>query len=66
MPRIAGVKFTKNASGKVTHVTLSKKHFAQLIEDLEDASSLQKARKGNTVPWEDARKRINKKFGLKD
>lgn len=66
MAQIAGVKFIKNASGKVTHVTLSKKYFLQFIEDLEDAASLQKARKSNSVPWEEARKIINKKFGFKD
>lgn len=66
MAKIAGVTFIKSSSGRVTHVKLSKKHFAKLIEDLEDSAAMQKARKGNTVPWEEAKQRLNKKFGFKD
>ena len=66
MPRIAGLKLHKTTSGKVTHVTLSRKHFGNIIEDLIDAAEMEKARKGDTVPWEVARKAINKKHKLKD
>ncbi len=66
MARIAGLKVIKNASGKVTHVTLSKKHFNHIVEDLLDSAEMEKARKGDTIPWEEAKKSINKKFRFKD
>ena len=66
MAQIAGVTFIKSATGKVTHVKLSKKYFAKLIEDLEDSAVMQKARKGESIAWNEARTKINKKFGFKD
>ena len=66
MVRIAGVRLVKNKAGKVTHVTLSMKHHAKLLEDMVDHAEIMAARKGETVPWSEARKRINKKFGFKD
>ena len=66
MARIAGLKLVKSTSGKVTHVTLSRKHFGSIVEDLIDAAEMKKARKGDTIPWEEARKAINKKHSLKD
>ena len=58
MAQIAGVTFIKSTSGRVTHVKLSKKYFAKLIEDLEDSAAMNKARKGETVPWEAAKKSL--------
>lgn len=66
MARIAGLKLHKSTSGKVTHVTLSRKHFTEIVEDLIDVAELKAARKGDTIPWEEARKAINKKHRLKD
>ena len=66
MAQIAGVTLIKNASGKTTHVKLSRKHFAKLVEDFEDAAAMKTARKGESISWEEARKKLNKKFGLKD
>ncbi len=66
MARIAGVKLIKNNSGKVTHATLSMKHHAKYLEDLIDAAEMEQARKGVSVPWEEAKKRIDKKFGFKE
>jgi hypothetical protein len=64
MARIAGLKLIKSTSGKVTHVTLSIKHFGSVVEDLIDIAEMEKARKGDTIPWEDAKKIINKKHRL--
>ncbi len=61
MARIAGLKLVKSTSGKVTHVTLSRKHFGQIIEDLIDAAEMEKARKSPSIPWEEAKKRLLKK-----
>lgn len=58
MAQIAGVTFIKSSTGRVTHVKLSKKYFAKLIEDLEDAAAMNKARKGETMPWEAAKKSL--------
>ncbi|XVJ64765.1 MAG: DUF2442 domain-containing protein [Lacibacter sp.] len=33
-------------------------HLSKKAEDLKDAAAMQKARKGNTVPWEEAKKRL--------
>ena len=64
MTRIAGVKMIRNATGKVTHVTLSVRHHREYLEDMLDGLEMAKARKGKFVPWEDAKKRIEKKFEL--
>ena len=61
MARIAGLKLHKTTAGKVTHVTLSRKHFGSIVEDLIDAADLDKARKSPAVPWEEAKKRLLKK-----
>ena len=66
MPRIAGFKAIKNRSGKVTHVTLSMRHHAALLQNMLDLADMEKARKGDTVDWEDAKKMINKKHRLRN
>ena len=66
MATIAGVTLLRNAAGRTTHVKLSKKHFKELVEDLEDAIAIKKARRGDTISWEEAKKKINRKFGFKD
>lgn len=66
MAKIAGVTLLKNGSGKVTHVKMSKKYFAKMVEDFEDAMAMEKESKGDTIPWDEARQKLNKKFGFKD
>lgn len=66
MARIAGATPIKNAAGKVTHVKLSVKHHGKYLEDLFLSKHMDEARKGESVPWEEAKARINKKFGFKD
>ena len=66
MAQIAGVTLVKNSAGQTTHVKLSKKHFKDFVEDMEDAIAIKKARRGETISWDEARKKINKKFGFKD
>ena len=67
MARIAGFKAVKNNSGKITHVLLSMKEHAEYLQNLIDLAEMEKARsKAKIVPWEEARKRINKKLSLKD
>jgi hypothetical protein len=58
MAKIAGVKFIKSPSGKITHATLSMKHHAKYLEDLLDAADMEKARKGDTMSWDDAKKQL--------
>jgi len=66
MAKIAGLKLIKSATGKVTHVTLSMKYHAKLLEDMFDHQEIVQARKGEMVPWDEAKKRINRKFKFKD
>ena len=54
----------KNATGKVTHVTLSERHHREYPEDMLDGLEMAKARKGKFVLYEEAKKRIEKKFRL--
>jgi len=66
MAKIAGFKPVKNTAGKITHVLLSMKDHGEYLQNLIDLAEMEKARKGDTVPWEETRKRINKKFSFKD
>ncbi len=66
MARIAGFKTIKNSSGKVTHVTLSMRHHAALLQNMLDLADMEKSRKGDTVDWNDAKKVINKKHRLRN
>ena len=56
MTRIAGLKLIKTPSGKVTHVTLSMKYHAKLIEDMLDHTLIAGAAKDECIPWEKAKK----------
>lgn len=58
MARIAGLTKIKNASGKVTHVTLSVKHHGKLLEDILDHNELVTARNDVFIPWEEAREEL--------
>jgi hypothetical protein len=66
MSHLAGITLVKNAAGRTTHIKLSKKYFKELVEDMEDAIAIKKARRGDYISWDEARKKINKKFGFKD
>lgn len=66
MTKVAGVKFIKSTSGKITHAKLSMKHHAKYLETIIDSAAMDKARMGETESWEEAKKKINKKFGFKD
>ena len=66
MAQIAGVTLIKNAAGQTTHIKLSKKHFKEIVEDFEDSIAIKKARRGDTISWDEVRKKLNKKFGFKD
>jgi hypothetical protein len=60
MARIAGLKFIKNNTGKVTHVTLSMKHHAKVVEDLIDHQQMADARNDEFIPWGEAKKDLEK------
>lgn len=65
MARIAGLKKHRSPSGKVTHVTLSVKHFGHLLEDILDGIEIDKAKKkADLIEWDKAKKRLDKKFGF--
>ena len=65
MIHIPGFKQIKNKKGEITHARLSIKHFSALIDDIISHAEMVKARKGNTIDWTIARKKLNKKFRLK-
>ncbi len=64
MVRIAGVKMIKNATGKVTHVTLSVRHHKEYPEDMLDGFEMAKAVKGNLYPGRMLKKGLKKNLGL--
>ena len=66
MAQIAGVTLIKNSNGRVTHIKLSRRYFSQFVEYIEDTIALKKAKRGESIPWSEARKKLNKKFGFKD
>ncbi len=61
MTTLPGVKFVKNAKGEITHVTISRKQNAKLVEDMIDAAEIKKARKDTSVSWDEAKERLLKK-----
>jgi len=66
MSRLAGVKFEKDAHGKVKKVTLDMKHHAQFIEDYLDAlDAKQRMKTASFITWEDAKKEIETHHGFK-
>ncbi len=65
MAKIAGFKAIRNKSGKITHVTLSMRHHAELLQNMIDLADMERARKNDTVDWDDAKKVIMKKHRLK-
>ncbi|CAN5685752.1 hypothetical protein BH11BAC3_BH11BAC3_17800 [soil metagenome] len=58
MSKIPGLTLIKSASGRVTHAKLSMKHHKDLIQNMLDLSEMDKARKGDTIPWEEAKKNL--------
>jgi hypothetical protein len=66
MARIAGIKLHKTATGKVKSITIDLKKWGSELEDFLDRLDIADRRGGDTVPWEKARKKLNKKHGFKD
>lgn len=65
MAQTAGIKKHKSASGKITHVTLSVRHWGHMLEDILDSLEIAKARRsGSFVSWDEAKKKLDKKFGF--
>ena len=65
MAQIAGIKKHMSESGKITHVTLSVRHWGHMLEDILDSLEIAKARKsGSFVDWDEAKKQLDKKFGF--
>ena len=66
MARIAGVTIKKSATGKPTHVTLSIKQHGKFLEDYLDHLDIASRKNEETIPWEVAKKKLDKKHGFKD
>ena len=65
MAQIAGIRKHKSASGKVTHVTLSVRHWGHMLEDILDSIEIAKVRRsGSFVEWDKVKKQLDKKFGF--
>ncbi|MEO6722688.1 MAG: hypothetical protein ABIN67_20120 [Ferruginibacter sp.] len=60
MAKIAGFKPVKNNRGEITHVVLSMKEHAEYLENLLDLADMRKADKGDTIPWPDAKKQLER------
>ncbi len=73
MAKITGVQtFNNPDTGKVQKLiidvdkAMKNKQMSSIIEDLLDHMEIVKAkRRGNFVPWQEAKGRIDKKFGFK-
>lgn len=64
MPRIAGVSMQTIAKGKITKVTIDMKRWGYLIEDLLDRIAVERSKNEGSTPWEDIKKRLDKKHSL--
>ncbi len=60
MERIKGLKILKNSKSKITHFTLSMKHHAKLLEDMLDNQMIVEGLKDEFIPWEKAKKDLEK------
>lgn len=73
MARIAGLQAVKNPrTGQVQKLVidvnkaLKNEKLSEFVEDLLDHIAIEKAKKNaRLIPWEDAKKRIDRKFGFK-
>ena len=66
MTQVAGLKIEKYSSGKIKSVTVDMKRWGYLMEDVLDAIQIDKAKASNDyAPWEDVKKKLNKKHGIK-
>ncbi len=72
MARIAGVQTIKDPlTGKVQKLVIDiekamkNEQLSEIVEDLLDHMEIEKARKNaKLIPWDEAKKRIHKKFGI--
>ena len=72
MARVAGIQTVKSpCTGKVQKLVIDiekamkNEQLSEFVEDLLDRLELEKAKKNaKLVPWEEAKKRIDKKFGF--
>ena len=66
MARIAGIKTTTTASGKLKSVTVDMKRWGYLMEDVMDAIAIEQAKAANNfTPFDEVIKRLDKKHGIK-
>jgi hypothetical protein len=65
MGRIAGIQVERNAKGKPTHIRIDLKKWGDLLEDFLDKIDVELRRDEETFPWEDVKKKLDKKHGLK-
>lgn len=71
MARIAGLQTIKSPSGEVQKLVidvnkaLKNEQIAEIVEDLLDHLDLEKAKENaKLIPWNEAKERIDKKFGF--
>ncbi len=66
MARISGVTYEHNTRGVPTgmYVNLRKYGSDPYIEDFIDSRAIADAEDEETVPWNDVKKRLDKKYGI--
>ena len=64
---IAGIKYETDARGKRRFVRIDLKRFGKnkLLEDFLDGMEAESRKDEPSVPWQEAKVRLNKKYGIK-
>ena len=66
MSKLAGVKFERDARGKVKKVILNMKEHSAFLKDYLDHLSIEEAKKdAEFIPWEEAVKELDKHHNYK-
>lgn len=66
MAHIAGLKTVTTTTGKIKSVTIDMKRWGHLMEDVLDAIHIERAKASTSYqPWEDVKRKLNKKHGIK-
>jgi hypothetical protein len=64
MARIAGVQIERNTKGTATHIRINLKKWGNDLEDFLDKLEIKSREGEETIPWETAVGKLNKKHGV--
>ena len=63
--KIAGIKIQKDLKGRAKSITIDLKKHGEALEDFLDNLSIELSANQETIPWEEAVKKLDRKHGIK-